>query len=177
MKVSPGSRNSPHQTLVPILSSCVTPGKFFMVLGPWFHGKVEITVVCASAWLSTESGPMVVWEGNTHLPLANSCMTAGMLVKVKMGSTAKGSCGEWWRLRLRPCFDIAGSGSEEFCLSSGWEPSGTVPKSPECSVSGSRAPRLLEFECQLSLQLTNPMHWFFHLWNGYSGDFCFLVWL
>lgn len=47
--------------------------------------------------------------GGTHRPLANSCMTAGMLVKVKIGSTAKGSCGEWQRLSLR---EWEGEGAE-----------------------------------------------------------------
>lgn len=31
---------------------------------------------------------------STHRLLANSCMRAGMLVNVRIGSTAKGSCGE-----------------------------------------------------------------------------------
>lgn len=33
-------KNEPHQVLVPIVSSCETLGKFFQVLGPWFHGMV-----------------------------------------------------------------------------------------------------------------------------------------
>ena len=33
----------------------------------------------------------VLGLGSTHRPLANSCIRAGMLVKVRMGSTAKGS--------------------------------------------------------------------------------------
>lgn len=35
-----------------------------------------------------------VGGGSTHRLLANSCMRAGMLVNVRIGSTAKGSCGE-----------------------------------------------------------------------------------
>lgn len=100
-------KNESHQVLVPIVSSCETLGKFFQVLGPWFHGMVaseaSSSCLCEAECPGQIQG--LVPEGSTHRPLANSCMTAGMLVKVKIGSTAKGSCGEKWRLRALPWYN------------------------------------------------------------------------
>lgn len=122
-------KNEPHQVLVSIVSSCETLGKFFKVLGPWFHGMVasedSSSCLCVAECPGQFQG--LVPEGSTHKPLANSCMMAGMLVKVKMGSTAKGSCGEKWRLRALPWY----SGEwKQGAASPGRESLGEFPKSP-----------------------------------------------
>lgn len=54
-------------------------------------------------------------------------MTAGMLVKVKIGSTAKGSCGEKWRLRALPWYN---GEWKQGAASPGRESLGKFPKSP-----------------------------------------------
>lgn len=122
-------KNESHQVLVPIVSSCETLGKFFQVLGPWFHGMVasEASSSCLCEAECPGQFQGLVPEGSTHRPLANSCMTAGMLVKVKIGSTAKGSCGEKWRLRALPWYN---GEWKQGAASPGGESLGKFPKSP-----------------------------------------------